>query len=446
MTDSARRPAAAPSAATPPTAGAIPDGARLPRLFPADDTRTLPAHRARYGPLPNRGSGLIDDVEQAGLRGRGGAGFPTAVKLAAVAGRRRRSVVVANGTEGEPASTKDQTLLTLAPHLVLDGATLAAEAVGARTIIVAIERSRVDTLAVVTEAIAERRAAGIERVEVRLEAAPDRYVAGEESALVHWLNGGEAKPLFVPPRPFERGVGGRPTLVDNVETLAHLGLIGRYGASWFRSLGTAADPGSTLLTVSGAVARPGVYEVAGGSSLAAVLDGAGAVAGQVPAVLIGGYFGTWVPGAAIGEITIGAESLRRAGSSLGCGVVFALPEDACGLHESARVARWLAGENAGQCGPCVYGLDALAGVMEAMVVGGPALGSMSSGSRTAAERVQQLTDEIAGRGACKHPDGAVRFVQSSLAVFAAEVARHAEHGPCGAAVGHLPTPMPGAWR
>jgi NADH:ubiquinone oxidoreductase subunit F (NADH-binding) len=428
------------SAATPP------GGARLPRLFPEAEDGSLAGHQARHGPLPVRGVALIAEVERAGLRGRGGAGFPTATKLKAVAGRRRRSVVVANGTEGEPASNKDKTLLSAAPHLVLDGATLAAESVGARLIIVAIERNRPATAAAVADAIRARREAGIERVEVRLEEAPDRYVAGEESALVHWLNGGEAKPLFVPPRPFEKGVGGRPTLVDNVETLAHIALIGRYGAPWFRALGTAEDPGTTLLTVSGAVVRPGVYEVAGGSSLAAVIEGAGAVVAEVPAVLIGGYFGTWVPGSAMGELTLGADSLRRAGSSLGCGVVLALPGEACGLQESARVARWLAGENAGQCGPCVNGLDALAGVMEALVVGGSAGGSGGWGPGTAAERVHRLTAEIVGRGACKHPDGAVRFVQSSLRVFAGEVARHAEHGPCGAPVGYLPTPTPGAWR
>jgi len=416
-----------------------PDARALPRLFPETGGPSYAAHVARYGELPVRGASLITEVEAAGLRGRGGAGFPTAVKLAAVAGRRGRSIVVANGTEGEPASTKDKTLLSLAPHLVLDGATLAAEAVGARTVLVCVERTRPEATAAITRAIAERRAARAERVEIRVEGAPDRYVAGEESALVHWLNGGEAKPTFVPPRPFEKGVGGRPTLVDNVETLAHLGLIGRFGAPWFRELGTADDPGTTLLTVSGAVGQAGVYEVAGGSRLSAVLDGAGGVPDGLPAVLIGGYFGTWVPGPQLADLTIGADSLRRAGSSLGCGIIFALPPEACGLKESARVARWLAGENAQQCGPCMFGLPALASSMEAMVAGGWDAG-------TASERVSTLLSEIAGRGACKHPDGAVRFVQSSLRVFASEIARHAHSGPCDARVGYLPTPAPGAWR
>ena len=213
MTDTAHG-SAAPAARDPRS---------LARLFPSGDGLTLAAHLAHYGPLPEGGPAVIDATEQSGLRGRGGAGFPTAVKLAAVARGRGRAVVVANGTEGEPASAKDKALLGHAPHLVLDGATVAAQTVGAREIVLCVERNRTATHAAVAAAIAERRAAGLEPVPVRLEAAPDRYVAGEESALVHWLNGGEAKPTFVPPRPFEKGVGGRPTLVDNVETLAHLG-------------------------------------------------------------------------------------------------------------------------------------------------------------------------------------------------------------------------------
>jgi len=421
------------------TSVVTPDPKSLPRLFPSGGMTSLTEHLAWYGPLPSRSSDLIRDVEAAGLRGRGGAGFPTAIKMAAVAGRRGRAVVVANGTEGEPASSKDKTLLGSAPHLVLDGATLAAEAVGARSIIVCVERTQVASLTILTRAIEDRKRAGLDRVEITIEGAPDRYVAGEESALVHWLNGGEAKPTFVPPRPFEKGVGGRPTLVDNVETLAHVGLIGRYGSSWFRSLGTAEDPGTTLLTLSGAVARPGVYEVPGGSSLVSVLEGAGAVTDSLQAVLIGGYFGTWLPRSQLQEVDLGATSLRGAGSSLGCGMVFALSTDACGLEESARVARWLAGENAGQCGPCVFGLDSLAATLEGMVVGG-------WDAHASSERVQSLLHQIAGRGACKHPDGAVRFVQSTLRVFAAEIARHAEHGRCGRSAGHLPTPTPGAWR
>jgi len=217
-----------------------------PRLLDLPAAADLAAHRARFGPLPADHGQLIARVEAAGLRGRGGARFPTAVKLAAVA-RRRRPIVVVNATEGEPASVKDKALLHRAPHLVLDGAAAAGAAVGAREVIVAVERSAVSTLQATEAAVGERRAAGIDRLIVRVVGTPSRYVAGEETALIHWLNGGEAKPTLVPPRPFERGVNGRPTLVDNAETLAHLALIARFGPQWYRRAGTADDPGTTLV-------------------------------------------------------------------------------------------------------------------------------------------------------------------------------------------------------
>ena len=278
----------------------------LPRLVPTPAATSLAAHLAHFGPLPlATGTALIDEVRQAGLRGRGGAGFPAAVKLAAVRSsnsrrsllaRRRNAVVVANGTEGEPASAKDGVLLARAPHLVIDGAVAAAEAVGADWVLVCAEQAKPATLDALDHAVAERSARSIDGVLVEVVATPSRYVAGEESALVNFLNGGDAKPTMVPPRPFERGVGGSPTLVNNVETLANIGLIARFGAAWWRSVGTADDPGSALFSLSGAVDRPGVYELPLGVKLDSVLQHAGAQ--PIAGVLIGGYFGTWLTPAA----------------------------------------------------------------------------------------------------------------------------------------------------
>ena len=409
----------------------------LPRLLFNPPARALAAHVERFGPLPTRPADLIDAVARAGLRGRGGAGFPTAIKLDAVA-RRSRAVVVANGTEGEPTSAKDKTLLTLAPHLVLDGAVMAAQAVGAQRVIVCVERSSAAAIDALHGALAERGDARLDRVPLELALTPNRYVGGEESALVHWLNGGDAKPTFVPPRPFERGVGGRPTLVDNVETLAHLALIGRYGAAWWRSVGTAEDPGSALVSVSGAVARPVVCEVPLGTPLTDVLRAAGGSLGSVRAVLVGGYFGTWIPADAIDGVRLGVDSLARAGASLGCGALVVLPAEACGLWEVARVTRWLASQSAGQCGPCVFGLPAIADAMDALV--------SADRSDHAERQLVRWLGMVKGRGACKHPDGAARFVESSLRVFAGEIARHRGQGPCPPGVPVLPVPAPGAWR
>lgn len=412
----------------------------LPRLLPREDVRTLDAHLAHFGARPRGSVALIAEVERAGLRGHGGAGFPTATKLNAVARQRRRGFVVVNATEGEPMSSKDKAVCSVAPHLVLDGAALAAEAVGAKELLVCVDRVARSTSRILRQAIDARRALGADHVRVRLEHAPNRYVSGEESALVRWLDGGEAKPSFVPPRPFERGVGGRPTLVQNAETLAHLALIARHGAGWFRTLGTEADPGSALVTISGAVARPGVYEIPLGIPLVSMLAAAGGSLDHARALLIGGYFGTWVTSADARRLTVDPSSLRAVGASLGCGVFVVLPPDACGLAESAAVAAWMAGENAGQCGPCVNGLPAIAQGMRTLVAG-------DAGGRTE-KQVRRWIEMVKGRGLCKHPDGAARFVASSLDAFGDEIERHRRRGPCAAT--HAPrilaTPQPGGWR
>jgi NADH:ubiquinone oxidoreductase subunit F (NADH-binding) len=143
----------------------------------------------------------------------------------------------------------------------------------------------------VAAALGARSEAGIDPVPIRLFDVPDRYVAGEETALVRWLNRGLAKPTFTPRRPFERGVGGRPTLVQNVETLAHLALLARFGDVWFREVGLVNDAGSTLVTVSGAIERPGVYELALGSPLSEAVRAAGGATEPARAFLVGGFFG-----------------------------------------------------------------------------------------------------------------------------------------------------------
>lgn len=376
----------------------------------------LAEHRSRHGAVEEaalRGATLIDAVDASGLRGRGGAGFPTAVKLRAVARARGRKALVVNGTEGEPMSAKDRVLLQSVPHLVLDGARLAAEAVGARRIVLAVTDAAAGVQLSLQRALRERSDLGAARVAT----VPGGYLAGEESALLHSLNGGPGTPTVVPPRPHERGLGGRPTLVSNAETLAHLALIARHGADWFRGVGPHDHPGSALVTVTGAVAWPGVSEVALGTPIAAVAGTAGRPA---RGLLIGGYHGSWIPGDA--AVTLDDPSLAPFGASLGAGVLVALPSDACPVAEVARVVRWLAGASAGQCGPCVHGLAAIAGTVDDLAGG-------VAGPRDL-ENLRRWNRELPGRGACHHPDGVVRFLRSALEVFATEWADHGRHGPC----------------
>lgn len=237
------------------------------------------------------------------------------------------------------------------PHLVLDGAALAARAVDAGEAIIAISEHDDRGARAVADALHERRKARM-RGEPRFEmfSVPERFVSGQSSALVNAISRGPGKPSFGP-RPFERGVRGRPTLVQNVETLAHLALIARHGAGWFRQLGTPRDPGSTLVSLSGAVASPGVYEIELGMPLADLLGIAG-FTDEVRAVLIGGYFGCWLPAAAIPSLSLAPERLADYGASLGCGMIVALGSAACPVAETARVAGYFAAQSAGQCGPC----------------------------------------------------------------------------------------------
>src|SRR5258708_954075 len=273
----------------------------LPRLLAGVEHErpvALATHLSIHGPLPvlgrpqrGRPGELVDEIERAGLHGRGGAGFPTALKLHAVAAARGRGrTVVVNATEGEPASAKDETLLCTAPHLVLDGAVAAARAVSAGTVILCIGEDDSPALQAARQAIAERRGLPAE-VSLSLRAVPDGYVAGQESALVCYLNGAAAKPTFTPPMIFERGVAGRPTLLSNAETFAHVALIARHGAAWFRSLGTPAHPGSMLVTLGGPVAYPGVYEIEHGATLRSLIDAAGGRLGPVRAGVGGRYPG-----------------------------------------------------------------------------------------------------------------------------------------------------------
>jgi NADH:ubiquinone oxidoreductase subunit F (NADH-binding) len=398
-----------------------------PRLFSAgwtdgDGWTPLDRHRSRYPRPPAPGEqphpGFIDLVDRAGLTGRGGAGFPTARKLAAVAAGPGPRVVVVNGAEGEPASGKDRLLLTRLPHLVLDGALWAAFGVAASRVNVCIDRAEQAALAAVRRALAERHSE-LEGITVAVAASPSRYVAGESSALVHWLNGGPAVPRLASSH--QQGVGGRPTLVQNVETLAHLAQVAVQGPGWFRSVGTVDEPGTCLVTVSGAVVRPSIVEVAMGTPMADVLALAGGATAPVQALLVG-YFGTWVEG----RIGVASRWSRAAlspfGADPGAGVVVVLPVGACGLVETARLLHWFAGESAGQCGPCAFGLPSLASVTAALARG--------EADRDDVARLRRWANEIEGRGACRHPDGAVRLLRSALAVFVGDLDRHAAGCPC----------------
>jgi NADH:ubiquinone oxidoreductase subunit F (NADH-binding) len=420
----------------------------LPRLLAGLDEGggglSLTDHVRAHGELPPRlaAARLIDEIEASGLRGRGGADFPTAHKLRAVLARRRPSAVVVNGSETEPASAKDRLLLARLPHLVLDGALLVAQAIGTPEVIIKVGESAVPLLGELEAACSLRNGEG--GVGIAIVAGPEGYVTGEESAVIHYLNHGLPLPTLIPPRPFERGYRRRPTLIQNPETLAQVALIARFGAGWFRELGTAADPGSALVTISGAVRYPGVYELGFGTPMNDLIAAAGGASEPLQALLVGGYFGTWVDSARALGLRLARQDLRSVGCALGSGVLIALGESACGLHESARVIDYLARQSAGQCGPCLYGLRAVADGVAGLARG--------VGTDRERQRLLRWISEIRGRGACHHPDGAVRFVESALRVFADRIEHHrgstCTAAPAGLPVGQIrpPSERPPAGR
>jgi NADH:ubiquinone oxidoreductase subunit F (NADH-binding) len=398
-----------------------------PRVFAgppaASGPETYADHMARLGRLPSgrAAAATIPSLEASGLLGRGGAGFPVGRKWRSVAGQATgRPVVLANGAEGEPLSAKDRTLLRLRPHLVLDGALLAADAIGASRIALYIGSTHRDAHASIRRALSERR----ERLPaIDLIDAPDTYVAGEETAAVHFVNEADARPTVTPPRPYERGIGGRPTLVQNVESLAQAALIGRFGDGWFRELGRDATRGSALVTVSGAD-RDGVREIEIGTTIGelAAAAGAGTGAQDRQAVLLGGYFGGWLSTERAWQTPLDPIALRDAGTAFGAGVVAFLGNDRCGVRATSRIMDYMAGQSAAQCGPCVFGLRAIADATGRLATGRP--------ERDDLERIERWSRQLAGRGACRHPDGAVGQLLSSLRVFGPEWEVHQRRRPC----------------
>lgn len=425
------------------------------RLLPrAADGSVLPLarlidHVAAFGPLPahlgpDSSATLLAEIDRSGLRGRGGGWFPTARKMQAVIDRaadrslfaNRRPVVVVNAMEGEPLSRKDAVLIGHVPHLVLDGACVAAAAVRATSAVIAVHRDS-SLVAVLERAIGERD----DDIAIELVTPPARYVASEESALSHWIGDGLATPVFGT-RPFERGVRGRPTLVLNAETMANLALIARHGGAWFASVGDPSAPGTTLVTVSGHVRRAGVVEIPTGLPVCELIERCGGLVGPVSGALTGGYGGAWASPDALLAARWSPDDVAATGGVIGAGILFLHAAERCGVSELARVARWMAGESAGQCGPCRFGLPAIADDLDALT-GSPT----TSDTHDALQRHLAMTT---GRGGCRLPDGLVRFVGTGLTVFADAVAAH-RAGSCLA--GSMPAhrtgsvlPVPGARR
>ncbi len=404
------------------------DGAWLAPAGPADPlgpavTEGLAEHLARWGERPRGSAALLDLVEAAGLSGHGGAHVPATAKWLRALRATGPLTLVANAAESEPVSAKDGTLLRQRPHLVLDGLLLVAEALRASRVVVWLHGDDDGGRRVLRRALAERVHLhdGGRRVEV--VSGPAHYLAGESSAIVHALAGGPALPTA---RRGDHRAGSR-SLVHNVETLARVALLAR---------GETAVA-TRLLTVWMPRGRA-VLEVAAGESLDGVLADVGWPTQERPsAALLGGYGGEWVRWERVADLPVDEDALRGAGLSLGAGVVLPLPAQTCGLTQTVAMVDYLASMSARQCGPCLFGLPAIADGLAALVAG--------RGSSDGWDQLREDVGAVRGRGACHHPDGATRLVASAVATFADDLAAHAAGRPCWAA-GHGVLPLPGVPR
>ena len=367
-----------------------------------------------YRPLADA-EALLSEVDASGLVGRGGAAFPLAIKLRTVRNNGRiagGAVIVANGEEGEPASIKDRWLLRNRPHVILDGLRLAAAIVGADRAHVYV--SDPESAHSVETALGELDPDVLGGVTVRMLTVQPGYVAGEETAAVRAINGGPAKPTDKPPRPFEFGVGDRPTLVSNVETLANLPFLQCHDSAAFRSQGTSLSPGTFLATITGAGRPPVLYELPQGLPFTEVLALHGVSPEHIRGALMGGYFAGLLNRKVL-ETTLDHETMRRLGSGLGCGAISVITDD-CPVAVAASVLAYFDRENAGQCGSCFNGTAAMAAVA----------GALRDGAATTedVDRLRRWSVLLRGRGACATLDAATNVAASLLSQFPGEVAAH----------------------
>jgi NADH:ubiquinone oxidoreductase subunit F (NADH-binding)/ferredoxin len=392
----------------------------------------LAAHTDIFGPLPRMSAQqLVDMAGQVDLRGQGGAAFPFARKLQAVIDAAARTgeptVVVVNATEGEPGSFKDKMLMIRSPYLILSGAALVAEAIEAEEIIIGVAGNELANRSIEAAIAAEP---GL-RALVRVVQQPDRFISGESGALIRGINGKKPVPPGRKTLAADKGVADLPTMLSNASTFAQIAVLALLGPERFASVGVPEEPGTVLLSVSGSAKHPAVVECPTGIPLGAVLDICQAPAGD--GVLIGGYHGMWLDAETAYQVPVGREGLASAGGTFGAGVVLPLGDGTCPLGEVSRVASYLAGESAGQCGPCKLGLPTIARALAAIVDG--------SGGIEALDVARRAAVAVNGRGACSHPDGTTRFVLSALEVFTEDLAAHVFQSTCGRPVrGMLPLP------
>jgi len=371
---------------------------------------------------------ILEEVTESGLRGRGGAAFPVGKKWSIAAQTEAdERYVVANAGEDEPGSFKDRVLLEYRPHLVLEGLLLASRAISARHAYLYINETYDVCLVRMMEAIGEARARGfLAGLDISVHRAPTVYVAGEDSAVIEVLEGRPPMPRQKPPYPATSGLFAKPTVVNNVETLANIPPIMRRGASWFRGYGTPHTPGTMIFSLGEEMNEPGAYELPFGTPLRELYEtvGRGLKNGRrLKAVLPGGPSCAFLTSDQL-DVPLDPESLKQAGSSLGCGVMRFYPEGACMVEETLRIAQFFARESCGQCPACRMETSMLSAMLERIYHG--------KGDAALFDQFQKIIDFNRGKGYCALIHMPAPPILSALRLFHSEFEFHLKHGTCNA--------------
>lgn len=412
-------------------------------LFPhgvAQGREGLKEYRARLGyeALAKALNGSAEDVvrivSDAGLRGRGGAGFPTGKKwqFTREAPDEPRYLVM-NGGEDEPGSKKDRLLLETLPHLVIEGVILAAYAVGARKAYLYINARYDAAIKSIKDALVEAKAAGYwgENVlgrefglDIEVVPAPHNYVAGEDTAALEVIEGKKPLPRQKPPFPVTAGLFGKPTAVNNVETLANVAPILLNGSQWYRRFGTAESPGTMIFSLDDDVKRPGVYELAFGTPLRYLIEecGGGLKSGKsLKAIMPAAPSSAFLAPEKI-DTPLDHNSMRDAGSSLGCGVVKLVSEGACIVEEVLRIADFFTAESCGQCPACRMETNTLSMMLRKVQAG--------QGGKPMLEQFGKIIAFNKGKGFCNLIAMPGPPIESAIQLFPADFDAHLTTGKC----------------
>jgi NADH-quinone oxidoreductase subunit F len=374
---------------------------------------------------------VFEAVKDADLRGLGGSGFPVWRKWEAVAKEvpNPDKYLVCNGNEDEPGTFKDRLLLEETPHQVVEGALLAALATGINRVVFYINPEITRSLAALKAALAQWQDGELLQLasdalgkEIKLELVPgsSHYIGGEETAAMEWiegrLSGGEKFPFprGKPPYPAQRGIFGCPTLINNIETLAHIPAIVRHGADWFRNLGIGQSSGTKLYSLSGDVLHPGVYELPMGTTLRDLIfvHGGGLLSGKpLKAVFTGGPSNTLLTPDDL-DVNLDFESLRARGSSLGTGAMIVVSEGTGMVKRVAEYARFFAHSSCGQCPSCKTGTATVSRLLDRIDTG--------RGTTADLETLESLCRMLPGSGRCHLVNGVVQLLDSSFRHFRRE--------------------------